>query len=170
MAIRGPDDLQRMVQRNAYPGEMKEFLEEQAKVLSKLLQEEIDNYYDSYSPKVYRRTFNFRNSIRVSPIKIEKSGNTYRMEVRIYFDKEMATHPSVMNGEDGFVGTLLNQGWHWSPDKTNRIPRFSDYDGFHFIQRAITRFKGDERVVRLIRIAVKASHNGVPIEGLDGEY
>ncbi len=124
-------------------GSIESALVDAAQLLEKILKEEINNYYSSYSPSVYVRTHDWINSIRVSKPTI--SGMT--MSISIYFDDSMAYHPSVISEKypDGYVITLMDTGWHWSSDKQPRINRFSDFSGIHYIEKSISRFNSQNK-------------------------
>jgi hypothetical protein len=110
-------------------------LKEAQNLLHAILYEKVRDYYDSYTPKYYERTYNFLNSIRTTPI--IREGNQYTFTV--YFDEDMGTHPSIMGGEDGYVPILLEEGWQWKNDTTNKH-HFSYYEGFNFVEKAIDEF------------------------------
>ncbi len=110
-------------------------LEQAGELLKDCIQIYIDEFYQSYEPHIYTRTYDFQNSLRISPV----SSNGIVHTIGVYFDQDMATHPSLWGGEDGYLPFLLNDGWKWKNDTTN-IYRFSHYDGFHFIEQGIERF------------------------------
>lgn len=118
--------------KNSY--EISKALKEAADLLSKILQRKVQDYYDSYKPVEYQRTYQFLNSIRISPVKHDGD----KLHIEVYFDKNMATHPSIFGGESGFVPILLNEGWTWN--KKTGPYRLAFYEGFHFIEKAIEEF------------------------------
>ncbi|KAA9007390.1 hypothetical protein F4V43_02565 [Paenibacillus spiritus] len=120
--------------------EVRRSLNEAAQLLEKLLYEQLQAYYDSYTPTVYERTYGLLNSLRISPI--TQVGN--ELQINVYFDRSMATHPSIFDGEDGYVAKLLNDGWQWRKNPAN-IYRLSRYEGFHFIEKAIDEFNSRNR-------------------------
>jgi hypothetical protein len=116
-------------------GDIKIALHEAGELLKDCIQIYIDDFYLSYKPVEYIRTYDFQKSLRVSPVTTD--GFTYSIEV--YFDERQATHPSIFNGGDGYLPFLLNDGWQWHNDKTF-IYRLSYYDGFNFVEKGIDRF------------------------------
>lgn len=103
--------------------------------LMECIQQELDNYYSSYSPKEYRRTEMLKNSLRIEPVKHEGKS----ISVRIYFDDILATHNSVMGGKPGFTPLLINDGWSWrNPNKG--AYRFSHYEGYNFVEKGIEKY------------------------------
>jgi hypothetical protein len=111
-------------------------LKEAANLLYKIMFEELQAYYDSYTPVEggYTRTYNLLNSLRISPIIQE--GNT--LKISVYFDRDAATHSSLFGVEAGYVANLINEGWKWNKDIG--INHLSYYEGFHFVEKSILRF------------------------------
>ena len=108
-------------------------------LLRDYIQEEIDNYYSSYTPEVYASTGDLKNALR-----IEETTDGYS----IYFDNEYATKPSLFGGEEGRTDILINDGFRvrsdvWFAD----IYRFGNYEGFHFIEKALYRFLSQKKNV-----------------------
>ncbi|MNH66529.1 hypothetical protein D3C73_185620 [compost metagenome] len=109
-------------------------LNDAAKLLKDIMQEELQNYYDSYTPTVYERTYGLLNSLRISPL--NRIGN--QMQIKVYFDIDAATHESIFGGEPGYAAMLLNEGWSWH-DKPGPY-RLAHYEGFRFVEKSIERF------------------------------
>ena len=60
-------------------------LQYEANRFLKILQEEIDNWYDSYSPVVYKRSYDMRDSIYVEDlVQVSVSGD--KMQIKINYD------------------------------------------------------------------------------------
>jgi len=127
-------------------------LEEETQKLAQYIEEEIQNYLSSYVPTVYERTGNWLNSVKISPIVQE---GEYLTAI-ITFDERLANHPSLFNGEEGYVPWLMEVGWHWSMDKPHRTYRLSDFEGIQYIRRAVERFNSENKY----GIKVSVVHNG----------
>lgn len=100
-------------------------LKAEARIMEKLLQQEVERYYSLYVPRYMRdpswkndprnkwpegRTYRFMRSVRLSMPKTEDG----KRIITVYFDHSLATHRSIFGGESGFVPILLNEGWKWS--------------------------------------------------------
>lgn len=107
--------------------------------LRRYLQEEIQAYYDSYTPMYYERTYDWLNSVRVSDPYVEDGA----MKVKIYFDDNLAYHPSVMGQEDGYIPWLYEVGFRTRLDSVKSIYRFTNYEGFHPVLKAMNRYNSD---------------------------
>lgn len=118
--------------------QVKRNLEEAANLLKSLLQQKLQDYYDSYEPLVYERTYALLNSLRVDAV--QQKGAL--LSIKVYFD-DSATHPSLFGGEAGFTPTLINEGWSWSNGMN--IYHLSHYEGFHFVERALEAFDEQNR-------------------------
>lgn len=109
-------------------GEWNKILEQEATLLYNMIKLEIVNYYASYTPVQYKRTFDMANSLR-----IKISGDSFH----IYFEPSMAYHPNVMNKKKVFVPTLMDAGWYHSA----QIHRFTYWEGDGFIERGIAHYR-----------------------------
>lgn len=114
------------------------------KRLEELLRQAIDDYYNdsSMEPKEYDRTYNWLRSVMVDPKPII-NGNIIEMQVT--FDDTLANHMSAFNSknetyEDGFVPILMNEDVHINWSRPYRIPRLSDRDGIHYIEKTLQQF------------------------------
>lgn len=114
-------------------GEWNKLLEQEANRLYDLIFLEMTRYYQSYTPKMYNRTMQFYESLR-----IRVSGNSFE----IYFDPRLAMKKSLFPAKGGgnkqvFVPTLLDAGWFYS----GKSYHFTYYEGYHFIENAVKEFK-----------------------------
>ena len=127
-------------------GDWNKLLESEAHRLYNLIQMHIVGYYSHYLPKQYKETNNFMNSLR---IKTSNDGFV------IYFEPSLAYHPSVMPKKYSkvFVPTLLDYGWDWG--KSRSIYRFTYYEGYHFIEKAVEEFKRTTTLPITIQIESK---------------
>ena len=119
---------------------VKNALKQAADLLEESIQIYIDDFYLSYFPSTYVRTYNFENSLRITPV----TSNGIISSIAVYFDEDLATHPSLWGGEDGYLPFLLNDGWQWKDD-TTKIYRLSNYDGFHFLEKGIDLFNSKNK-------------------------
>ena len=113
----------------------------EAKRFLKILQDEIDEWYHSYSPSIYERSYDMKFSIYAEDyVDIDTSGTQLTVKLK-YTDEAM--HKSLWG--DGEVNTLLlmnngyqvNSGWH------KDIPYFGYREGGHFLEKAVERFNKD---------------------------
>lgn len=107
------------------------------------IQREIDEMYESYTPKVYERR-PYHESLR-SALYAEDfldariKGN--RIEISLKFNDNVwawnfnHTHKSPVN-------ILMNNGWG---DKQNIKPLFEGYHGWHFIEKGIDKFNRNNK-------------------------
>lgn len=113
----------------------------EAKRFLKILQEEIDEWYRSYSPKMYQRTYDMKTSIYVEDfVDIDSSGT--QLTVRIKQTDE-AIHESLWGGGEVNALLLMNNGYHVSGGWHKDIPYFGYREGGHFLESAVERFNQD---------------------------
>jgi hypothetical protein len=137
---------------------IKQVLTEAGQELQKLMIEELDAYFQSYTPTVYERTGNTVNSIRVGqPKKI--SINEWSLEIN--FDDALTNHPSVFGQEDGYTPWLLNTGWKTKLDATLDNEHFTRFKGTNFVTKAVNRFNDNNKH----GLKVEVLHNGQDVTG-----
>lgn len=115
-------------------------LKTEAKRLKNCIQNQIDNYYESYTPVVggYDRTNRFKTSLYVEDI-INLNIISNRIEIKLAFNPDLAWHDSLFSDEGAYVPLLINNGWSWDEIITPN-DHFSNYKGFHYIERGIKDF------------------------------
>lgn len=104
----------------------------------KILQEEIDAWYFSYTPTIYNRTYNMRDSISVDDVvKVYPSKNQLVIDI-VYSDD--AFHKSFWS--DNVINSieLMNEGYKVKSGWHKDIANFGYREGGHFIEKAIARF------------------------------
>lgn len=104
----------------------------------KILQEEIDAWYFSYTPTIYNRTYNMRDSISVDDVvKVYTSKNQFIIDI-VYSDD--AFHKSLWS--DNVINSieLMNEGYKVKSGWHKDIANFGYREGGHFIEKAIARF------------------------------
>lgn len=113
----------------------------EAKRFLKILQEEIDEWYRSYSPKVYSRTYGMRNSIYAEDlVDIDSSGT--QLTIRVKYTDE-AIHESLWGGSEVDTLLLMNNGYQVKSGWHKNIPYFGYREGGHFLEKAVERFNQD---------------------------
>jgi hypothetical protein len=133
--------------------QIKQVLSDAGRELEHLMIEELNNYFDSYEPKVYKRTGNTIASIRVGePRKI--SINQWSLDIT--FDESLANHPSVFGQEQGYTPWLLEVGWNIENKVVYSRPMFTKHPGTHYIQKAVERFNANNPH----GLFVTVEHNG----------
>lgn len=137
-------------------------LHEAGKLLEKLLQEQINAYYDSYDPKVYNRTYAFEQSLRLSnPFKT----GVNEWSIEVYFDEDLAFHTSSTY-QQAYVPTLIDEGWDIRSQTGKDIPRFTHYEGFNYVDKAVSQFNKMNK----FGFKVKVMRNGKDMTGFTYSY
>ena len=103
----------------------------------------IQEYYLSYTPKIYQRTYDFQDSLYAEDF-IHARVNGNRIELSVSFRPSMAYHKNLFGDHMSYVPLLINSGWH-SKKLEDRIggkeiPRFTRYEGYHFLEKAVQMF------------------------------
>lgn len=121
----------------------KDALKKYARELQQDIKNELRKYYNSYTPTVYQRNKAYNallNSMIINPPNVEVS--TKKTSITITFDSR-AYGESLFNPKHtSFKAALINEGWHvnssypWSD-----IEHFGYFDGAHFIEAGISKFK-----------------------------
>ena len=117
----------------------------EAKRLYKCIQKYIDDYYNSYEPKSnYERTFRFKEALYAEDfVDIKTKGNVLQITIR--FNSDLAYHPSVAGGIDGYVPLLINDGWCWNGWEDRPDDHFHKYSGFHFLEKGIEEWNATNK-------------------------
>lgn len=146
---------------------LEETMAREARRLYDCIQYYIDDYYESYEPTIYERTYRYQGALYAEDIAdIRVIGNTLRIGVG--FHKDLAMHPNlsevyrqdwdsyrnyklptweywipIKDRHSSFVPLLMEFGWH-APRLANmigrRVPRLTDFDGIHAVSRGIADF------------------------------
>lgn len=115
-------------------------LKSEAKRLMNCIQKRIDEYYDSYSPSVYQRTNNFRQSMFLAEDILTVHVNRNTLSISIKFNENLAYHTTLWGAKQQvYVPLLINDGWCWKNYK-GAEDHFKKYSGFHFIEKGIADF------------------------------
>ena len=119
---------------------MEQILRQEAERLRQCIQDRIDEIYDIYQPRVYQRTYAFQSSLYVDDVvRIDTIGK--KLTIRLLFN-DNAYHPSLWGGDKGYLPSLLNDGWSWKNSNID-IYRFSNFDGYHFLENAVDDYNQD---------------------------
>ena len=111
------------------------------------IQKYIDQYYDSYKPEVYERTYRFQGSMYAQDIvDIYIDGN--KIKLSILFHDDLANHDSLFSDEKAYVPLLMNDGWTAKKleNRIGRIERFTHFDGIHYIENGIRDFNATNKL------------------------
>lgn len=90
---------------------LQEQLSREVRRLYDCIQRRIDDYYDSYKPKIYSRTYRFQGAIcaeNLADIRVE--GNQIKLSVK--FHPTLAYHDTFTSKGNGYVPILLNYGFN----------------------------------------------------------
>jgi len=104
----------------------------------KILQEEIDAWYLSYTPIIYNRTYNMRDSISVDDVvRVYPSKNQLVIDI-VYSDD--AFHKSLWSDDVINSIELMNEGYKVKSGWHKDIEHLGYREGGHFLEKAIARF------------------------------
>lgn len=110
----------------------------EAKRFLTILQEEIDRWYSLYSPMIYQRTYDMRNSIYAEDIvRVSTSGN--KLQIKINYD-DTAFHKLLWDDSKINSILLMNNGYQVSRGWHKDIENFGYREGGHFLENAVYRF------------------------------
>ena len=133
--------------------EMTKILKSELQRLEEYIKEELQVYFDSYTPTVYKRTGDTERSITLNDPYVEGKD----LCADITFDDDLANHPSVMSTEtkeqpDGYTPWLLEVGWDISDRVQPRRYMFTHHPGTKgaggnngYITAAVKRFNRDNK-------------------------
>ena len=143
------EQIERIVARKAKLASgrtIEQTLMEAVDYLYECIQSEIDAMYESYTPKVYeRRPYHegLRSALYAEDfLDARIKGNSIEVSLK-FSDNVWAwnfnhTHKSPVN-------ILMNNGWAWNSRPIHSTPRFTDYEGWHFIEKGCQRFNKTNR-------------------------
>ena len=125
----------------------RQILQKESGRLKDILQQKIEDYYNSYSPVVYKRGQhggNLRDALSVDDVcTISANGMKLIMNVNI---NENAIHNSILDGSEANAFWLLNDGWSVKEDVWfKNIYRFGHYEGAHFVEHAVEEFESTSK-------------------------
>ena len=118
-------------------------LKRHAAILADCIMEELNNVYDSYTPKVYERSYGLYNSLYIDEgVHLDIGSHGAGLSIGLHFD-DGAMHDSFTGGKVN-TAILLNEGWQ-TRGSFSHVPYLGYREGTHFIEKGIMRYK---RVVR----------------------
>jgi hypothetical protein len=131
----------------------------EAEELRVCVQKRIDEYYSSYTPKRYRRTYGLKNALRAETTVREENGVRY---IGLYFLDSKSWGKSVFTGEwTGWKPGLISDGWeikkdiYWGKTNIRFIHRFGYYEGSKFIEKGIEDWKNKSGNSKYIEVRRK---------------
>jgi hypothetical protein len=121
----------------------KTLLKAYASELKQLIKAELRTYYSSYSPNVYVRNKSYEsllNSMVVGSLSVVS--DTRDMSISITFDDRAYGESLFEPKHSSFKAALINEGWQVKSSVSwSRIEHFGYYNGYHFIEKGIQKFK-----------------------------
>lgn len=131
---------------------LRQIFEDELRTLYEIIQDNISEYYASYTPSIYKRTEQWMEAFTIEPIIYE--GNVMKLEITTV--PEYGYHPSLWGGDDGFVPWLMEAGWSINWSHPYRINRLSDFEGTHYLSNSIVEFNETNKY----GIKFQLFHNG----------
>lgn len=137
-------------------------LEQEIRRLYSCIQFYIDDYYNSYEPKIYQRGFRTQRAMYAEDLAdIRVVNNRNRMELSIKFHDNLANHRNLFGDHTSYTPILMN--WGWKSKKLEKlighpVEHFTRFNGIHFIERGIEDFNKINKLG--IHINVKAILDG----------
>lgn len=74
------------------------------------IQNRIDEYYDSYEPKIYERTYRFMGALYAEDLVDVRAVGT-QIQLSLRFHPDLAQHETWTSNGNGYVPVLLNYGF-----------------------------------------------------------
>lgn len=136
-----------------------EMLKREVDRLYDCIQAEIDRFYESYEPIVYKRTYRLLGALYAENlVDIRIIGN--RIELSLRFHPDLAYHPNFVEDESN-VAVLLNYGYH--AKKLERylhraVPNLTKRKPFFFVENGILNWNKTNKLG--IEIDVEAIYEG----------
>lgn len=112
---------------------------------------ELDEVYDSYSPKVYRRLYGLYNSLYIGNIKVDISSTGTSLSINLGFN-DGAMHENF-DGQEMNVALLLNEGY-LTHGRFADVPYFGYREGTKFTQKGIERYKRSVKNPFAVRLTI----------------
>jgi hypothetical protein len=131
------DDLVEYINTKVAPDIAEEILAVEAKRLKEIILRNIQAWYSYYTPTMYERTDLWYEALQIGGV-IQEDGNKFT--AWLYFDNNASEHPSLWGQEDGYVPMLMETGWHIRWKRPYRIPMLSDFEGTHYLTKAIEEY------------------------------
>ena len=114
-------------------------LKRHAAILADCIMEELNNVYDSYTPKVYERSYGLYNSLYIDEgVHLDIGSHGAGLSIGLHFD-DGAMHDSFTGGKVN-TAILLNEGWQ-THGSFSHVPYLGYREGTHFIEKGIEKYK-----------------------------
>lgn len=115
---------------NGAVGEVNDLIEVD-KILSTItliIRERVNSYYNSYTPKIYQRTYSMLSDIETS---VTKVGNNVVVSINGGFGKARTG--------DYLKAKLIANGWNWHKQH-KPVYRYTYFEGYDFVSQAVEIF------------------------------
>ena len=110
-----------------------------ASILADCIMEELDEVYNSYESKAYKRSYNLYDSLYIDEgLFLDVSAKGAVLSLKIHFD-DGAIHDSF-SGENANTAILLNEGYQ-TTGSFSHIPYFGHRKASRFIEKGIEKYK-----------------------------
>lgn len=114
-------------------------LKRHASILADCIMECLDEVYDSYTPKIYHRSYGLYDSLYIDDVvRVDVSSGGTNLSIALQFD-ENAVHKSF-EGKDMNTAVLINEGWQ-THGSFSSVPMLGWRTGEHFIEKGIEKYK-----------------------------
>lgn len=116
-------------------------IKDESKRFKNILYEVIQEYYDSYRPKFYKRLNQLKRKVfDDDDLEINFTSNGFEITCNIKQNKNVIHH-SIINGKPSNALALISEGWKVSSKNWfHKIYRFGYYEGFDIFGKAKERF------------------------------
>lgn len=129
-------DVSKLKMKNGNTVEME--LKRHASYLADCIMYELDKVYDSYTPKLYERSYGLYDSLHIGNVGVSIRSSGTSLSIEMSFD-EGAYHRSF-DGNLVNTAILLNEGYRTS-GRLKDILYLGYRDATHFIDKGIQRYK-----------------------------
>lgn len=130
-------DVSRLKMKNGATVEKE--LRRHASILADCIMEELNKVYESYEPKVYKRSYKLYDSLVVdSNAHIDVSAHGANLSIGLHFD-DNAIHYGF-DGEPVNTAILINEGWK-THGQFKDVPYLGYREGTYFIDKGIEQYK-----------------------------
>lgn len=109
-----------------------------ASYLADCIMYELDKVYDSYTPKVYERSYGLYDSLQIGDVSASIRSGGASLSIELTFD-DGAFHKSF-DGKLVNTAILLNEGFETS-GRFKNVPYLGYRNATHFIEKGIQRYK-----------------------------
>lgn len=114
-------------------------LKRHAGILADCITETLDDVYESYTPKIYKRSYSLYDSLYVDDsARVDITAKGTNLSIGLHFD-DGAVHTGF-TGDDANMAVLLNEGWQ-THGSFKDVPYLGFRSGTHFIEKGIEKYK-----------------------------